>query len=138
MQTASGCGAAAHALVRTCARTAGAVLGPATKTWRGGSQVLEDDLREAYLAAEGGREVRAHHRKRTMRGDQQREEDIRMALERIRAAMKPLRSALGKFPWQSPSSSIKEKQQKVLEASVALQRERRKLWKMRDRPERTQ
>lgn len=98
---------------------------------------IADALYEADLAVQNAQEVRCYHRKRSERGDQQRQEDLGMAIERVKAAMKPLRSEIGKFPRQAPSDAVLSRQAKVRAASKALQRERRKLWKMLDRNERT-
>ena len=94
-------------------------------------------LKEAELAAEAARECREFHRKRTEKGDRQREADLNMAMERVRAAMKPLRSEIGRFPSQSRTATVEARQNRIRAASRQLQSERRKLWKMLDRRERT-
>lgn len=98
---------------------------------------IEGFLDEARLAVQAAQEVREYHRKRTARDDLQRLADITIALERVKAAMKPLRSEIGRFPKQPPSAPILARQDKIRAASHALQRERRKLWKMLNRSERT-
>lgn len=98
------------------------------------SNEINSYLREAQLAVENAQEVRAYHRKKTLRGDGQRESDLQMALERVKAAMRPLRSEIGRFPKQHPSATILSRQEKIRDASHALQRERRKLWKMLNDP----
>ena len=97
---------------------------------------IQDALHEAALAVENAQEVRALHRKRTDRGDKQREDDLKMALERVKRAMKPLRSEIGRFPKQGKTPTNLQRQERVRAASLALQKERRKLWKMLDRRER--
>jgi hypothetical protein len=97
--------------------------------------LLDEFLKEADLAVKNAQEVRAYHRKRTDRHDRQRQNDIRLAAERVKAAMKPLRSEIGKFARQLPTRDTIERQERIRAASLALQRERRKLWKMID-PER--
>src|ERR1044072_2687253 len=94
---------------------------------------LDEALREARLAVEAAREVRAHHRKRTERGNQQREDDLRLALERVKNAMKPLRSEIGRFSREAKTAAVLDRQEKIRAASASLQRERRKLWKMQER-----
>lgn len=94
-------------------------------------------LEEANLATQSAQEVREYHRKRTVRADQQRRDDINLALERIKAAMTPLRSEIGRFHKQPTSDIVLDRQRKIREASKALQRERRKLWKMLNTSERT-
>jgi len=91
---------------------------------------LADALREAVLAAQNAQEVRAYHRKRTARSDTQRNEDLRLALARVKAAMKPLRSEIGRFPKYHPTPDNDERKLRIRTASLLLQKERRKLWKM--------
>jgi hypothetical protein len=56
-----------------------------------------------------------------------------VALGRIKAAMKPLRSAISAFPFEPQTDAARERQNTIRRASDLLQRERRKLWKMRRR-----
>lgn len=90
-------------------------------------------LDEAAAAVRYAQMVRAKHRRRTERGTREREEDIRLALERLKAAMKPLRSEIGRFAYGPPTPGEAPYRQSVRESSDAIQRERRKLWKMRKR-----
>lgn len=93
------------------------------------------ELDNAYAAVENARAVRAFHRRRTERGSLQREQDLAVALERIRDAMTPIRSMIGTFPLSpQQGASVEEWREEVREASLALQAERRKLWKMQHRP----
>lgn len=86
-------------------------------------------LRGGQTAVDYAVSVRTYHAKRTKRGSQQREDDIKIALERLRSAMKPIRSEIASWPFRTV---VKERE--ALEAmSKAIQRERRKLWKMRSR-----
>jgi hypothetical protein len=87
-------------------------------------------MQEADLAIKNAQEVRAFHRKRSVRTDRQRQQDLTIALKRVKAAMKPLRSEIGKFPYGPQTDQAEENRQIIRNASVALQRERRKLWKM--------
>lgn len=84
----------------------------------------------AMAAVDQARAVRAYHRRRTEKGSPQRKTDIRVALAKLRAAMKPLKSALGKFPYQPQTEAAEEKRQAIRDASHAIQVERRKLWKL--------
>lgn len=75
--------------------------------------------RKAHARAKGGH-----------RGGKQREQDIRLALERLQKAMKPLRRRIQRLvylPSSYPGEGLRE-------ASQAIQRERRKLWKMQGPP----
>lgn len=75
-------------------------------------------------------DVRKFHAKRTKVGNAQRNTDIRHAADQITAAMRPIRSALGRAPYD-PINALTEQQHKELrDASKRLQVERRKLWKL--------
>jgi hypothetical protein len=96
------------------------------------------ELDAAERAVEHARGVRAYHRRRTEKDSRQRQQDIEIALGRIRDAMKPLKSMIGSFPYGPQTETAERNREEVREASLALQRERRKLWKMqskRHRPE---
>ena len=45
--------------------------------------------------------------------------------------MKPLRSEIGRFPYGPQTDEAEANRERIRQASDALQRERRKLWKMR-------
>lgn len=94
---------------------------------------LEEVLREASMAVQNAQEVRSYHRKRTDRKDRQRNADLNLALDRVKAAMKPLRSEIGRFPKYQRTTSNVERKRIIKSASLSLQKERRKLWKMIDR-----
>lgn len=98
---------------------------------------IEPALAEALLAVQHAQEVRVFHRKRTERGDAQRSADLTMAYRRVKAAMEPLRSESGRFCHQPRTPSNLERQNRIRAASAALQKERRKLWKMLTPEERT-
>jgi hypothetical protein len=89
---------------------------------------LEAALREAWAAVSHAREVRKRHARQTDRGTAQREADLRIARQGIDAAMRPLRSEIGRTPYAHIP-----REDEIREASKALQAERRKLWKMQDR-----
>lgn len=63
-------------------------------------------------------------------GSTQRGEDIEVALRRLRTAMAPLRSALGKFPHDPQTEAYLALHERVRQASYEVQRERIKLHKM--------
>ena len=86
-------------------------------------EAAESAIRNALL-------VRQHHRRRTERGDQQREADIGLALERLRESMKPLRRAIGQFPYEPQTEAVLEQQEEVRDLSRCIQAQRRRLWKM--------
>lgn len=94
---------------------------------------LEELLKEANLAVKNAQEVRSYHRKRTDRKNRQRNEDLRLAVHRVKSAMKPLRSEIGRFPKYPHTDEAEHKKDRIRAASLALQKERRKLWKMLDR-----
>lgn len=85
-------------------------------------------------AVQNARDIRAFHRKRTKKGDQQRETDIRHALTRIKRVMAPIRTKLGRWPYVTEIEGDEVAQIDELRvASKRLQAERRKLWKLRGR-----
>lgn len=83
------------------------------------------------MAVDYATNVRKYHAKRSDRDSQQRKDDIAMALTRLREAMKPLRSEIGRFPYGPQTTAADAIRKEVRTASSAIQRERRKLWKMR-------
>jgi hypothetical protein len=95
-------------------------------------------IKEAELAVKHAQEVRLFHRKRTQRGDAQRRTDLTIAYDRVREAMHPLRSESGRFAHQARTPATVKRHERIREASKALQRERRKLWKMMTPEERNQ
>lgn len=89
-----------------------------------------DSAEAATLLAQ---QVRRFHRRRTEKRADQRKQDIEAALQRLKDAMGPLRSEIGRFPYGPQTDAAEANRQRIREASAALQRERRKLWKMRTR-----
>ena len=94
-------------------------------------EVSEDDLLFAQAAVDNAQGVRKHHRRRTARGDERREADIKLAAERIQSAMKPLRSYLCGYMYGPQTETRAEKRVRVESLSKQLQAERRKLFKMK-------
>lgn len=86
------------------------------------------DAEAAVAFAQG---VRAVHRRRTAKASKQRQADIEIALARLKEAMQPLKSAIGKFPYGPQTDTAEDNRQAIRDASTAIQRERRKLFKMR-------
>ncbi len=94
-------------------------------------QVLPEKLlRRAQAAVENAERVRKVHRRRTARGTEQREADLQLALDRLKDAMKPLRSEIGRFPYGPNTPEAARNRELIYESSRTIQRERRKLWKM--------
>lgn len=91
----------------------------------------QPELDEAALACSHAHSVRALHRRRTEKGSAQREEDIRLALERLREVMRPLRSHIARFPTGPQTEAADANRAAIRKMSAAVQRERRKLWKMK-------
>ena len=87
-------------------------------------------IKEANLAAEHARQVREVHRRATRRGNKQREQDIDLALTRLKKAMAPIRSIIARLPYLDGSNLSYIQEARLQEASALLQSERRKLWKM--------
>jgi hypothetical protein len=93
------------------------------------------ELDAAQAAVMNAQRVREFHRRRTEKTSKQRLQDIDLALTRLREAMKPLKSMLGTFQYGPATQAAELNREAVREASAAIQRERRKLWKMRPKEE---
>lgn len=98
---------------------------------------LDTHLANAGAAADYAKDVRTAHRRRTSRSSPQRQADIQVALDRLRDAMKPLRRTLAQVTYKRRNLSHTQIEMlaAVSDASMELQRERRKLWKMKQRKE---
>lgn len=92
--------------------------------------VTPNEMEAARAAVRNAINVRNHHRRRTPRGDAQREADLAVALDRLREAMSPLRSAIGQFPFEPQTEAVLVRQAEIRELSTAIQAQRRRLWKM--------
>ena len=94
---------------------------------------ISDLIRDADDAVAFAEQIRKVHARRTAPGASQREADIRNGLDRLRDAMRPLRSALGSFPFEAQTDSAEMRRAGVSAASERVQSQRRKLTKMRNR-----
>lgn len=94
-------------------------------------------MRAAKAAVDNAAKVRKFHARRTQTGSKQRAADIEMALARLKEAMAPLRSEIGRFPYGPQTDAAEANRERISEMSEAIQRERRKLWKMRKRGQAT-
>lgn len=95
------------------------------------SELPKDAIENADAAVAFAQQVRKFHRRRTARKVEQRARDIELALQRLKDAMKPLRSEIGRFPYGPQTTIAEQNRERIRDASAALQRERRKLWKMK-------
>lgn len=93
---------------------------------------LEPALKEARAAVRHAQDTRNLHARRSKKGTPQREEDLKQARERIRLAMVPLKTFLGRAPFVRLTQEENELWQRATAASKALQRERMKVWKMQN------
>lgn len=93
----------------------------------------DKELDAAEAAVQNAVRVREFHRRRTERNSPQRAQDIEIALERIKDAMKPLKSMIGQFPYGPQTVTAERNREEIRAASLALQAQRRKLWKMQNR-----
>jgi hypothetical protein len=91
----------------------------------------KDAIEQAEAAVAFAVQVRKYHARRTQKNSTQRGEDINRALDRLKDAMKPLRSEIGRFPYGPQNPVAEANRDKIRAASAALQTERRKLWKLR-------
>jgi len=99
------------------------------------TELPKADVRKAVAARDHARSVRRVHRRRTDRGDPQREQDLDLALEKLKSAMGPIRRHIGKFPYGPQTGTAAKNRQIIQEVSDEMQAERRKLWKMKKRKE---
>lgn len=102
------------------------------------SELPKDAIETAEAAVAFAQQVRRYHRRRTQRDAKQRSTDVNLALERLKEAMGPLRSEIGRFPYGPQTTQAERNRQKIRDTSDAIQRERRKLWKMRSTNEEAQ
>lgn len=96
---------------------------------------VQEMVERAVFATQHARQVRELHAKRTTKGSKNRETDIQASLDRLRGAMRPIRSALGRQKAPYDDRGV-EHRALLLDVSDAMQRERRKLWKMQKRKRR--
>lgn len=87
-------------------------------------------IADAEAAIEYALTVRKFHARRSSVGSSMRERDLKLALARLREAMAPVKSEIGRFPYGPQTDSAEENREKIREISARLQAERRKLWKM--------
>ena len=97
------------------------------------AELPQDLIEAADAAVVYARQVRRIHRKRTDKDSKQRLTDIDLALVRLKEAMAPLRSEIGRFPYGPQTDEAEDNRQMIRVASQEIQRERRKLFKMRRR-----
>lgn len=93
-------------------------------------ELIDSALKEAHAACRYALDTRSFHARRTERDEQQRQDDLYRARDRVRLAMVPLRRHLGKAQYLTGSRANVDLDNRVRAASKALQSERRKLWKM--------
>jgi hypothetical protein len=94
-------------------------------------ELPKEAIDAALAAIEFAQLVRRQHRRRTGRDSAQRRTDIELALTRLKEAMGPLRSEIGRFPYGPQTTAAEANRDRIRDVSAAIQRERRKLWKMR-------
>lgn len=89
---------------------------------------ITQDVAEAQAEAETAHALRKRLRWRSKPGTAKRERDIDRRLRAIDAAMKPLRSHIGKLAWHPLPDDLEKA---LRETSASLQAERKQLKKMR-------
>lgn len=93
----------------------------------------KDKLQAAKAAIENARKVREFHARRTPKDSPQRAADIELALTRLKEAMKPLRAEIGRFPYGAQTDKAEANREVIRQASEAIQAQRRRLWKLKQR-----
>lgn len=96
------------------------------------SELPKDTIDAADAAVIFAQQVRRIHRRRTNKRSEQRSSDIELALTRLKEAMAPLRTEIGRFPYGPQTDAAERNRDAIREASERIQRERRKLWKMKN------
>ncbi len=76
--------------------------------------LTQEQINAALAAIEHGRKVRKLHAKRTERGNRARQNDIKLALEQIKGAMKPIRSYLSSWHYGTQSAALEAKRDQML------------------------
>ena len=99
------------------------------------AELPKNIIEGADAAVVFAQQVRRIHRRRSNKTSAQRVSDIELALTRLKEAMRPLRTEIGRFPYGPQSDLAERNRQKIRDASAAIQRERRKLFKMRNTKE---
>lgn len=94
-------------------------------------ELPKDAVDSADAAVSFAVQVRRFHAKRRNTKSPQRVTDIDLALARLKEAMGPLKSEIGRFPYGPQTSIAEGNRQTIRVASTSIQRERRKLWKMK-------
>jgi hypothetical protein len=89
-----------------------------------------DIVTEAKAAVSHAQRVRRSHARRTDRNSKQRAKDVEMALDRLREAMRPIRSGIAKYAVGPQTEDRRQVYYLYRDLSEAIQKERRKLWKM--------
>lgn len=95
------------------------------------SELPRDAIDAADAAVIFAQQVRRIHRRRSNKQSTQRASDIELALTRLKEAMEPLRSEIGRFPYGPQTDAAEANREAIRESSRRIQAERRKLWKMR-------
>lgn len=90
-------------------------------------------IADANGAVAFARATRLVNARTTSKGDIARERALRTALDKLRAAMLPLRSCMARFPYGPQTEAARRNRARVKVVSQEIQVERRKLWKMTNR-----
>lgn len=89
------------------------------------------EIDRAAAAVDYAAQVRIYHRRRSALSSPDRLRDINLALSRLKEAMRPLKTEIGRFQY-GPTTSIAEANREIIrQCSLAIQTERRKLWKLK-------
>lgn len=100
------------------------------------AELPTQDIENAEAAIQFARLVRKTHARRTQKNSPRRAADIEIARARLKEAMTPLRSEIGRFA-RGPQTVVAEEHRALIRAtSRAIQSERRKLTKMSPPPTR--
>jgi hypothetical protein len=95
--------------------------------------LTDSERKKAYEAIDHARTLRERLRRRVRRGSPERNREIDLALAKIKRAMRPVRSEIHRTQYWPPNHY----RMGLLYLSADLIKERRKLWKLRRPPKRT-
>lgn len=90
----------------------------------------EREIESANAAVAYAQQVRKFHRRRSARNAAQRVHDVELALKRLKTAMTPLKSEMGRFPYGPQTIQAEANREVIRVAAADIKRERIKLWKM--------
>ena len=94
------------------------------------SRLTDDEVANAEAAIKHAQSVRRLHRRTTDRANRARQNDIKVALQRLKSTMSPIRRYLSSCYYGPQTAVTMLRKDQISQLSKAMQAERRKLFKM--------